>query len=565
MIKLLPRTKKYTPKLFIFGAAAAPTWRMLQDITGVKKASTGIVIPLDIRLCELIYWQTKSLLGPNAKKWYKETIAEENRKIQLLLREDAPLYHPNADRLWSFQRVSADCIVKFKRVLFASDMGTGKTATTIVAVEESAQNDKVLVICPNQLKMWWKNEKNAWTAFPEQSTTIVETKDRRDTLAAYNGGWLITNYAQIRAEAKAISQESIYSGPKQFDINTLRKRSLYFSTEWDWLILDEAQAIRNRKTQIAYLIKQLQFKNCCPITGIPYGNGPHEVWSLLNFTEPEKYTSFWRFFELYVDYEQNYWGTRYIKGVKRPKLLRRELASRMIRKTKAEVMPFLPEKLYQTIPLELLPQQSKHYDNMAKKFYIELSETKKLYAVNIISMITRLRQILSTPANFDLPDDSCKLDAALDIVLGTDNRIVIFTAFRKTVEALCERLTKNKITHTRIWGGLSSEQVSQAEAKLNTGEVNVLVATLQAGGVGLNLVGANVAVFVDRHYNPEKQRQAEDRLHRGGQTQKVHIITLYCPNTVDDMIEAILKGKIAMQTIVLGPAFLEDLRRRLHG
>jgi len=235
----------------------------------------------------------------------------------------------------------------------------------------------------------------------------------------------------------------------------------------------------------------------------------------------------------------------------------------MIRKTKAEVMPFLPEKLYQTIPLKLLSRQSKHYDDMAKRFYIELSETKRLYAVNIISMITRLRQILSTPANFDLPDDSAKLDAALDIVLGTDNKIVIFTAFRKTVEALCQRLTKKEILHTRIWGGMSSEEVSEEEARLNTGEIKVLVATLQAGGVGLNLVGANVAIFIDKHYNPEKQRQAEDRLHRGGQTQKVHIINLYCPNTVDDMVEAILNRKLTMQEAILGPAFLEDLRKRL--
>jgi len=563
MIKLLPKTNKYTPKLFVFGAAAAPTWRMLEGITGVKKCPTGIVLPLNARLCELVYWTTKSPLDPGVQAWYKETIAEENRKIQLLLREDASLHHPNANRLWPFQRVSADFIVKTKRALLASDMGVGKTATTIIAVEESTQNDKVLVICPNSLKTWWKKEKQAWTAFPNQPITIVETKTRRDILSVYSDGWLIGNYAQVRAEAKSISQQSIYSGSKQFNINILRERSLYFSTEWDWLILDEAQTIRNRKTQIAYLTKQLKFKNCCLLTGTPFGNDPSELWSLLNFINPKKYTSFWRFFELYVDYDQDYWGTRHIKGVKRPKLLRRELAPRMIRKTKAEVMPFLPEKLYQTIPLELLPRQNKHYDDMAKKFYIELSETKKLYAVNVISMITRLRQILSTPANFDLPDESVKLDAALDIILGTDNRIVIFTAFRKTVEALCKRLTKNKISHTKIWGGMTSEQVSQAEAELNAGEIKVLVATLQAGGVGLNLVGANVAIFVDRHYNPEKQRQAEDRLHRGGQTQKVHIINLYCSNTVDDMVEAILSRKISMQTAVLGPAFLEDLKRRL--
>jgi len=562
MIKLLPRTQKYSPKLFISGAAAAPTWEMLQNITGVKKTANGVVIPLDARLCELIYWTTKTPLDQNAQQWYKEVIAEENKRVQLLLRDDAPLFHPNAIKLWPFQRVSADCLTKFKRTLLASDMGTGKTATAIIAVEESMENDKVLVLCPNSLKTWWKNEKNTWTAFPNQPTTVVETKNRRDALAAYDGGWIIANYAQIRAEAKSIGQQSI---SQKFDIDTLREQSLYFVNTWDWLILDEAQTIRNRKTQIAFLTKQLRFKNCCLLTGTPFSNNPSELWSLLNFLEPERYTSYWRFFEFYVSYSEDYWGTRKIIGVKRPKLLRRELAPRMIRKTKAEVMPFLPEKLFQTISLELLPKQEKHYDDMAKRFYIELSETKKLYAVNVISMITRLRQILSTPANFDLPDESAKLDAAMDIVLGTHNIIVIFTAFRKTVDALCKRLVKAEISHTRIWGGMTSEEISQEEARLNTGGVRVLVATLQSGGVGLNLVGANTAIFVDKWFNPEKQTQAEDRLHRGGQTQKVHIISLYCPNTVDDLVEAILVGKINMQEAVLGPAFLEDLKKRYPG
>ena len=136
MIKLLPRTNKYTPKLFVFGAAAAPTWRMLQGVTGVKKCPTGIVVPLDERLCELIYWTTKSPLDSNAKQWYKEALAEENRRIQLLLRDDTTLQHPNAAHLWPFQRVSADFIVKTKRALLASDMGVGKTATAIVIDDE---------------------------------------------------------------------------------------------------------------------------------------------------------------------------------------------------------------------------------------------------------------------------------------------------------------------------------------------------------------------------------------------------------------------------------------------
>jgi SNF2 family DNA or RNA helicase len=102
-------------------------------------------------------------------------------------------------------------------------------------------------------------------------------------------------------------------------------------------------------------------------------------------------------------------------------------------------------------------------------------------------------------------------------------------------------------------------EADAARHALNNGEARVLVCTLQAGGVGLNLTGASTAIFIEKHWNPVTQVQAEDRIHRIGQTEKVHIISLVCPGTVDDLVERILTQKIKMVDAVLQEAFIDAL------
>jgi SNF2 family DNA or RNA helicase len=297
------------------------------------------------------------------------------------------------------------------------------------------------------------------------------------------------------------------------------------------------------------------------LTGTPTGNHVGEIWALLHLLHPGRYTSYWRFFEMYVEYYQDYFGARKILGVRNPELLRRELSTRMIQRKKEEVAPELPEKIKQTIPLKMTKPQKRTYDRMATEAALLMMSGELLEAPNQMAVLMRLRQILSTTANFDLPDHSGKLDAATEIIQNTDRKVIVFTVFRKTVMAMLNRLVTAGVKSACILGGVSAEDRELAKRAINTGDTRVLVCTIKSGGLGLNLQGASVGIFIDKEWNPIDQLQAEDRMHRIGQTETVHVISLVCEDTVDAAVERLLEKKQQMTDEILKETLFTELLR----
>jgi len=326
------------------------------------------------------------------------------------------------------------------------------------------------------------------------------------------------------------------------------------------ILVHNCQAIKNRETQNYRAVSSLKTRRIAFLTATPMGNGPHELWTMLHLIDPKRYSSYWRFRDLFCEYDPWEPHAR-VTDPRHPDLLRKELAPRMLLRKKADVQKQLPPKTIQRIPLGLNPKQEKHYDEMSKHALVTLTSGVVLDALAPISQLGRLRQILSTPATLGLADDSSKLDAAMDLIQGTDEKVVVFTLFRATVQALCSRLTKLNVAHVHLWGGMTMDEIDTAKYRLDT-DARVLVATLQTGGVGLTLTAASTCIFIDQHYNPEKQEQAQDRLHRISQTKPVTVYNLYCPNTIDDLVEEILQRKVTMTTAILGRALIEALQRR---
>jgi SNF2 family DNA or RNA helicase len=141
--------------------------------------------------------------------------------------------------------------------------------------------------------------------------------------------------------------------------------------------------------------------------------------------------------------------------------------------------------------------------------------------------------------------------------------VVIFTLFKATVRALMQRLAAAKINAVQITGDLELSERAESKNALNTGDARVLVCTMQSGGVGLTLTGANVGLFVDRHWNPVIQEQAVDRLHRIGQDKQVHIVDFHCPSTVDDLVDRALERKEGMIDAILEHSLIPELKRYL--
>jgi SNF2 family DNA or RNA helicase len=286
------------------------------------------------------------------------------------------------------------------------------------------------------------------------------------------------------------------------------------------------------------------------------GNDPSELWAQLHLLNPKRYSSFWRFFEMYVDYVEEWHGGKTILGVRNPELLRRELSTIMFSRSKEDVWEDLPEKLYQTIPLELTDDQKRMYRKATKDLRIKL-DSGELDILNGVSLILRLRQIISSPMGFQSTARSSKVEAVLDFVDSTREKVVVFTQFRDTVEHISRELDKRDVGHVVLMGGFDPDQAKKEFQEAD--ECQVFVATTATGGVGLTLTAAKNLIFVDKHWNPVQQKQAEDRLHRIGQDRNCHIIDLYCPGTVDGLVEKVLTGKLQMNVDVFGEALYNHL------
>jgi SNF2 family DNA or RNA helicase len=509
---------------------------VIGDIPGVSGRRGRAAFPAEVRLLELVLAKYPDLdLSEDAQTWLDDRLNEEQTRAQLADREDTELDYTYAETLRPYQRVGSAFVAQAGRSMLCDECGLGKSVQAIAAVEMTPRTETILVVCPNALKLFWKAEIAKWSTL-DLPRVVVNSETRNEDFDRYNGGWMIINYAQI------------------YRTDRLKERV------WDWVLWDESHNLKNRKTETYKAAQQVKYRRTALITGTPFGNDVSELWAPLHLLEPKYFSSYWRFYEMYVEYYQDYWEHRHILGVRNRSLLRKELASRMIRRKKDEVSDELPSKVYQTIPLEMTALQKKLYRQMADEMILELESGELLEAVNTMSMITRLRQILSTPAAFDFEDSSAKLNHVMELVRKY-KKLVVFCQFRAPVKALDHRLTQADVDHVTVLGGMGDEAVDAAVRRFQEdADCRVFVCTAQTGGIGLTLTAARVAVLVSRPWSAIEQSQTEDRVHRISQTEQVQIISLLCPNTVDDLVEKKLANKLRMTQDVLQEALVDSLK-----
>ena len=565
MIDFVVQTGRRT-RLIATGEDARRAIRLFTNWGGLKRhPGKKASFPCHSRMFELML-RNGSKATPRVLEWYQKQLAPEIQAMALLDKGDAKFEHPSFDKLKPFQRAGARFVSWAGRTLLCDDMGLGKTVQAIVATELSRWHDRVLVICPKSLQTLWVHEKAKWTAHPQVPVTVLESKTMKEQLCDFESGWLIAHPWQVRKDLVNANADTFESSRPRYK---WREGVTLGSIYWDWIIVDEGHRfLANRKTITFNAVKRLKRRRIVILTGTPYGNNPAEIWTLLNLIEPKRYTSYWRFFELYVDYFEDDYVGRKITGIRNADLLRRELAPRMAMRKKADVGINLPSKDHQEIPLTMEEKQLRLYVKMAREGLITLetpedadedAEETTITADTTLAVMTRLRQIVSTPATLGFADNSIKLDAAMDIIQGTKEGVVVFAMFRATVEALYERLTRIGIPALCLMGGVQTEDLAKAEKGLLNGTIRVVIGTISFAGIGLNLNGASIVIFVDKHFNPNWQHQAEDRVHRIGQTKDVLVLALYCPGTIDDLVNAILERKISMQEPILRQRLIEEL------
>jgi len=482
------------------------------------------------------------------------------------LPDDAELTHPLGSRLYPYQRAGIAWLTEHPHSILADDMGLGKTVQALAVVAEACAREAYdqdtlerprLVVCPNSLKANWKREIGQWLgeAVPVIALDGKNPAARRKQLDAIKdrpSTWVIVNWEKLRLmpELEAV--------------------------EWFAVIGDEAHRAKNRKAKQTQALWRLRAPIQLALTGTPIMNSPDELWPILRWLRPETYTSYWRFFYEYVDsYEVNYGNrrSRVITGVRNPDALRFELSDKLVRRTKDRVLD-LPEKTRQTIPVELRPKQRKLYEQAEKDVLLEIqkavdsaeteAERRELAAAieagdpqklqlmidGGAARVTRLRQIASSPALLDGEDESGKYDAVQEIAADAPHKqLVVFTWFKGAAELLANRLRKDGRRAEPFTGDTSPDERDELVRRFQDGDLDILVCTLATAGVGLTLTAADTCIFVERDWTPAINQQAEDRLHRIGQTNHVTVIILEATGTVDT-------GKIAptnrLKEVIIG-------------
>lgn len=528
-------------------------------------------------------------------EWVRQERINATESLTTPLPDDAELLTPLTEVLYGYQRAYVNLAADKRKIICADDMGLGKTLQALGVVDEyryrAAAADgnfpegPKLIVCPNSVKGVWAREINTWLGSDEPVQIIdgSTAKSRHNQLlrAILENCWTIVNYEQLRVRKEEVEikhrdgskskrsvevlKEPLYelpflaaAEPTLDDLTPSvveRARKSKSREIWMAAIADEVHRAKNRRASQTKGLHRVDAYLKLAQTGTPLQNAPDELWSILHWLFPEEYTSYWRFYEDYVEYTEGYFG-KVITGVRNPDALRFELRERLVRRTKDQVLD-LPEKQRVIVPVTLEAQTRKVYDELENQVWIDLAEDAKnegnealaeaivagdlgklLKIPNGAARMTRLQEFLEHPSTIDAHDrakETEKMDAVQEIILDNANiQHVVYCKYKPPVRILAERLREKGLRVGVFTGDVSTQERTEIEDSFQRGELDVIVGTIDALKEGVTLTAASTGHFMTRMWVPAVNEQAEDRLHRVGQHDPVTIYIYEVPATVDD-------------------------------
>ncbi|ELY5748621.1 DEAD/DEAH box helicase [Streptococcus iniae] len=402
--------------------------------------------------------------------------------------------------------------------VLADDMGLGKTLQTIAFLSSKLTKDsKILILCPSSLLYNWADE---FEKFAPSLDVVVSygLKTGRDQLISQGHQVTISSYASFRQDFES-----------------------YQEHHYDYLILDEAQVIKNAQTKIAQNLRAFSAKNCFALSGTPIENKLLEIWSIFQIVLPGLLPAKKDFMKMEAKEV-----ARYIK----PFVLRRK---------KEEVLPELPDLIEMTYSNEMSESQKAIYlaqlRQMQERIRFSSDAQINRQKIEILSGITRLRQICDTPALFmDYKGDSGKLDSLQTLLVQikeNGHRALIFSQFRGMLDIAEKEMLKLGLSSYKITGSTPADERQEMTRAFNTGSKDAFLISLKAGGVGLNLTGADTVVLIDLWWNPAVEMQAISRAHRIGQKDNVEVYRLITRGTIEEKILELQENKRNLVTTVL--------------
>ncbi|WP_280399229.1 DEAD/DEAH box helicase [Nocardia carnea] len=442
---------------------------------------------------------------------------------------------------WLATMNSLDC-----GAILADDMGLGKTIQVLALLlhereRETAPRPTVLV-CPMSVVGNWQREAARFA--PDLRVLVHHGPGRaqgRDLDVAVAGADLvITTYALLARDIADLSRQ-----------------------QWERVVLDEAQHIKNAATRQARAARALPARHRLALTGTPVENRLEELRSLFDFAVPKLLGSPQTFrarFAVPIERENDENAVTRLRAVTSPFLLRRV-------KTDPAVISDLPEKLEMTVRANLTVEQAALYQAVVEDMLEKLRDAKGMARKGaVLGALTRLKQVCNHPAHF-LGDSSAVLrrgahrsgklalvEDVLDAVLAEGEKALLFTQFREFGELVTPYLAERFGSRIPfLHGGVAKKRRdAMVEAFQQDDGPPLLLLSLKAGGTGLNLTAANHVVHLDRWWNPAVENQATDRAFRIGQQRTVQVRKLVCVDTIEERIDEMITGKRELADLAIG-------------
>jgi SNF2 family DNA or RNA helicase len=484
--------------------------------------------------------------------------------------------------LYDYQNAGARFLSVAGSALMADEMGTGKTAQTIAALEKDASYP-ALIVAPNTVKNVWLREFAKWA--PERTVVVAGSGTAAASRAAErvlagDGDVLVVNWEALRNLSRLAPFGNIQlASCEDCDPTSQRKRHLcerqpkvLNQIPWAAVVADEAHRGKEPKAKQTRALWALgdSATRRIALTGTPIANSPTDLWSIMRFVAPDEYPAKWAWLNRYgLQVPNLFSGGVDVVGFRddRREELDKFFLPRFIRRTKAQVLTDLPPKTYMVREVSLTGKQRKAYDDMAERMITALNNGV-LTATNALTAALRLRQFASAYGELDenrvvrLSEPSSKLDeleATIEEAGAGDKPLVVFAESRQLIELASARLTKNGIESAMITGAVSAEERAENVQRFQEGKLPILLLTVGAGGEGITLTAADTAIYLQRPWSSVLNAQSEDRLHRVGQTaENVTYIDLVTVGTIEERVFELLQEKSdRLQELVQDTKMLE--------
>lgn len=415
--------------------------------------------------------------------------------------------------------------------ILGDEMGLGKTFQTI-AFLLSKEDSKSLIVAPTSLVFNWYSEFKKFAPSLKVVMVNKSPSEREEIIKDYKKyDILITTYNLIKR-----------------DLESYKK--IFFH----YVILDEAQNIKNPSSQNAKSVKELKSKNRFALTGTPIENSLMELWSIFDFIMPN-----------YL-YDENKFTTRYYRRLEEEPViieeLKRLVTPFILRRYKKDVIKELPDKIEKKLIIPMEEEQKKVYKAYSDhiKALIEkkvINDEFKSSKIEILSYITKLRQIAIDPSLVmdKYLGGSGKMEAILELVtqgIEENHKILIFSQFTSVLKNISKLFKLNDISFSYLDGSTPSKERGKLVEDFNKNSNSVFLISLKAGGTGLNLTSADIVIHFDPWWNPAVEDQASDRAHRIGQKNVVEVIKMISENSVEEKIVNLQEEKRKLIDSVMG-------------